>query len=222
MTSPRPDKPALPPPPAGFLAVAGVQMVSGTADEPEDEHHFHGEMYYLTITTGQSFRVLYKSTQLLSLRDDLNKALEENGFDKVQPENELLQTVIFGGAISLKGRRFINRQSYPMDTMKEVFMKRQRALVHAIMNIVFNKEANVPYMRKVTPLKGVKTQMEFDNSIAFRKTTTLFLALGDDRDDLYRVIIEGNGKGENLYTHLLEFQPSLPWLCNRYPRINGD
>ena len=71
-----------------------MQMGSGTADEPEDEHHFHGEMYYLTITTGQSFRVLYKSTQLLSLRDDLNKALEENGFDKVQPEKELLQTVI--------------------------------------------------------------------------------------------------------------------------------
>ena len=30
MTSPRPDQPAPPPPPAGFLAVAGVQMVSGT------------------------------------------------------------------------------------------------------------------------------------------------------------------------------------------------
>ena len=186
-------------------------------------HEFHGENYFIRVN-GQTYEALYRTTQLnQSIYPDLKRVFEKLGFDTKVPWNELLQVVVCGGVISLKGGKFINRQTYSMDRMRHVFMKREKKLVHAIMNIVFNKEANVPYMRKVSPFEPVRTSLEFNSSEAYRKTTTLFRALGDDSGDeeLYLVDIEGTGMGESLFTHLFEFRPSFRWLSRRYPPIHG-
>jgi hypothetical protein len=89
----------------------------------------------------------------------------------------------------------------------------QRSPTSHIMNIVFNKKANVHYKREVTPFEELVESFKFDTSVvhvALRK----FHALGDDRDDTYLVIIEGEGNGKKLKTHLFEFQPSERWHCS--------
>lgn len=193
------------------------------AEGAETAHVFHGEKYYIHVN-GQTYNALYRTTQLnQDIYPDLKRVFEGLGFDTQVPWNELLKVVVCGGAISLKGRKFLNRKSYSIDTMRHVFMKRENKLVHKIMNVVFNTEANVPFMRKVSPFERVRTSLKFDSSVAYRKTTALFQALGDDSgdEDLYLVEIKGTGMGESLFTHLFEFQPSHRWLSRRYPRIHG-
>jgi hypothetical protein len=101
--------------------------------------------------------------------------------------------------------------------MDSVFMRRERALVSELMTIVFNTADNVSYMRELTPFEEVATSLQFDTSIAFRKTTILYHAMDEPREDTYRIIIEGEGKGANLHVHRFKFQPSRYWHCHRYP-----
>ena len=101
--------------------------------------------------------------------------------------------------------------------MQKVFMGHDRALVWELMNIVFNKADTVSYMRELAPFEEVGTALEFDFANALRKTTMLFHAVNEPRGDTCRIIIEGEGTGENLCIHRFKFQPSRDWHCRRYP-----
>jgi valyl-tRNA synthetase len=94
-------------------------------------------------------------------------------------------------------------------------MARERNLVDALMDIVFSKEGNVAYGRSPISFKVVRGVFEFDTKIAYRKATIYYHAENQSKDDLFRVTIEGSG--HNLSMHQFQFEPSITWLCNRYP-----
>jgi hypothetical protein len=166
---------------------------------------------------GQKIKIAYKWQQLLELvYPAFKETFQAHGFDEV-PWDNLLKVLTVGGEILLKGKKFINRQSYAPHTMQKVFMRHERALVWELMTIVFNKADTVSYMRELAPFEEVGTALEFDFANALRKTTMLFHAVNEPRGDTCRIIIEGEGKGENLCIHRFKFQPSRDWHCRRYP-----
>ena len=181
-------------------------------------HNFRG-MYFLipSFGNGQTIKIVYDRQQLqTSLYPAFKSAFRAHGFDEV-PWEDLLKVLTVGGEVDLKGKKFINRQAYAPHTMDSVFMRRERALVSELMTIVFNTADNVSYMRELTPFQEVATSLQFDASIAFRKTTILYHAMDEPREDTYRIIIEGEGKGAKLHVHWFKFQPCRYWHCHRYP-----
>ena len=190
--------------------------------EKEDKHHFMGRS--LTVppfANGHTVRLVFRDKQLREfIYPDLERTLTSLGFDKVDGW-DMLTKVAVGGTISLKGPRFQNQPCYNSRTIRTVFMLHERALVHALMTVVFDEQSNVSYGRSPTSFKEVTAGFGFNTETAFRKTTLIFRAekrSRDDypsRDDTYRVIIEG--AGEDLCIHRFQFQPSSTWLCRRYP-----
>ena len=77
-----------------------------------------------------------------------------------------------------------------------------------LMTIVFNHAGNVSYMRELAPFEEVLTSLQFDASIALRKTTLLYQGLHGPQADIYRIIIEGERKGANLRIQWFAFQSS--------------
>jgi hypothetical protein len=182
---------------------------------------FQGEYRYFLISPYgnelQTIKILYRNQHLLeSVYPAFKETFQAHGFDEV-PWDNLLKVLTVGGEIVLKGKKFINRQTYAPYTMQKVFMRRERALALELMTIVFNKADTVSYMRELAPFEEVGTALEFDVANALRKTTMLCHAVNEAQGDTYRIIIEGEGKGANLFVHRFKFQPSRVWLCRRYP-----
>jgi len=190
--------------------------------------HFRGRVFLALVPTqsdwrpGHIVRIAYTEKQLEeSMYSQFEKIFRNNGFSCSVPGADLLRTILLGGNLSLKGPKFINRQTYTMEAMKSQFMRCERNLVNDLMATVFNTEENLPYSEELlTPLIVVSSHFEFDASVALRKSTVLFHAspaADEHRDALYRVIVEGKGKGSDQYTHMFQFQPSTCWLTTRYP-----
>jgi hypothetical protein len=81
------------------------------------------------------------------------------------------------------------------------------------MTAVFCKE--VPYGGSPISFKEVHGCFKFNTDTAFRCATLIFQAENESEKDLYRVIIEGTGNDLRMYR--FTFEPSLSWLCRRYP-----
>jgi hypothetical protein len=130
---------------------------------------------------------------------------------------DLLRAILFGGDVSLQGPKYINRKTYDPKTMRQTFMRSHRDLVVELMTIVFNEQANIPFspISQPTSFKEIQGSFEFDTSTAKRKATIIYRAVDKQPDDVYRVIIHGEGK-ENLFTHTFQFQPSQHWISARY------
>ena len=184
--------------------------------EKQGDDSFLGKCaLYSPLPNGHSVRLLYKQNQLDGMIfPELERALDERGFQKVGFW-DLLTTVAAGGTISLTGPRFHNADSYNPKTFKSIFMARERNLVDALMDIVFSKEGNVTYGRSPISFKVVSGVFKFNTEVAYRKATIYYHAENQSKDDLFRVIIEGTG--HNLSMHQFKFEPSITWLCNRYP-----
>ena len=196
-----------------------LALMSETSDQ-QARHVFQG-MYFLipphSSGNVQTIKIVYRRQQLLeSVYPALKATFRAHGFDEV-PWADLLKVITVGGEIVLKGKKFINRQSYAPHTMQKVFMQRERALVCELMTIVFNKADTVSYLREQAPFEEVATGLEFNTAIALRKTSIMYHAVGEPRGDTYRIIIEGEGSGANLRFHRFKFQPSRDWHCRRYP-----
>lgn len=191
---------------------------AGTGGNQPVYHEFEGIQFVIPpFGNLQTIKIVYDNQQLLtSLYPAFKSAFRAHGFDDVPWEN-LLYFLTVGGEVDLKGKKFINRQAYAPHTMERLFMRRERALVSELMTIVFNRAGNVSYMRELAPFEEVLTNLQFDASIALRKTTMLFHALHGPEEDTYRIIIEGVGTGANLRIHRFKFQPSRCWHCRRYP-----
>ena len=117
----------------------------------------------------------------------------------------------------MKGPKFNNEASYNTTSIEDEFMLRERALAKKLLKIVFSIDDTLSYMRKRISFEKEAIYFEYKPSLALRKTILYFRARGQNPKDLYRIIIEGSGSGENLKSHLFQFQPSGPWLCNRFP-----
>jgi hypothetical protein len=187
------------------------------ADQPAG-HGFEGLSFTISaFGNGQIIKIVYSKQQLLeTMYPAFKAAFRQHGFDDV-PWKDLLYVLTVGGEIDLRGKRFINRETYSPLTMERLFMKRERALVFELMTIVFNTAENVANMRGIAPFREVATSLQFDASVALRKTTLVYHALGECLEDTFRIIIEGEGTGENLRIHRFKFQPSRRWHCQRYP-----
>ena len=169
--------------------------------------------------TTVKIKVLYRHDQIEEkIVPAFKKTFEAYKFNQVK-WTDLLEAMTVGGAIQLTGPEFISRKSFNADPIPNVFMRRIREFVGELMNIVFNDEANLPFQRQraLAPCNEVAARFMFKPSTAFRKSTVYFHAEDGPEDDTYRVIIEGEGKGKNLRTHLFQFEPSLNWLVYRYP-----
>ena len=200
-----------------MAAIMAPSLIVEEGNQPVD-HHFDGIQFVISpVGNLQTIKIVYDNQQLLtSLYPDFKAAFQAHGFEDVPWEN-LLYVLTVGGEVDLKGRKFINRQSYAPHTMDRLFMRRERALVSELMTIVFNHAGNVSYMRELAPFEEVLTSLQFDSSRAFRKTTMLFHAVHGPEADTYRIIIEGEGIGANQRIHRFKFQPSRFWHCHRYP-----
>ena len=166
----------------------------------------------------QTIKILYLMPQLCEhLYPAFAAAFRLHGFDAV-PWKDLLYALTIGGEVDLKGKKFYNRKTYSPHTMDKVFMRRERDLVLELMTIVFDTRVTLAYARELTPFKQVSASLQFDSSIALRKTILLFRADDGPMEDLYRVIIEGEGAGDNLRIHRFKFQPSRCWHQARYPQ----
>jgi hypothetical protein len=211
--------------PDGRAPAKSAQMATSdaTGGNQQAGHAFQGK-YFLIPPHGnelQTIKILYQRQHLLeSVYPAFKETFQAHGFDEV-PWDNLLKVLTVGGEIVLKGKKFINRQAYAPHTMQKVFMRHERALASELMTIVFNKADTVSYMRELAPFEEVGTALEFDFANALRKTTMLCHAVNTPREDsiqdTYRIIIEGEGKGANLFVHRFQFQPSRVWHCRRYP-----
>ena len=113
----------------------------------------------------------------------------------------------------MNGPRYPNPKCYKPHTMQDVFMRTEQTLAHALMTAVFCKE--VPYGCSPISFREIHAKFVFDTDTAFRCATLLFHAENESEKDLYRITIEGTGN--DLSTHRFTFEPSLTWLCRRFP-----
>jgi hypothetical protein len=181
---------------------------------PEAERFLGTCAIYPTLCNGHTIRILYKDIQLEeAIYPDMRRAFQEGGFEARDDLWDVLNTVAVGGPVSLKGPSYPNPKHYKPDTMKEVFMRPERTLAHALMTAVFCKQ--VPYGCSPISFKEVNGSFKFDTNTAFRRATHVFLAETGSEKDLYRITIEG--AGNDLSKHRFTFEPSLTWLCRRYP-----
>ena len=170
------------------------------------------------IIGGRFVKVIYKEEKLQhNIFPRFKQVFQAHGCDEVGDWWELLCAVLYGGAVSLQGPKYINRKTYDAKTMREKFLRSHRDLVDDLMTIVFNEQANIPFhpISQPTSFEMMQGSFEFNASIAKRKATIIYRAVDKQPDDLYRVIIHGEGK-ENLLTHTFRFQPSQSWLSARY------
>jgi hypothetical protein len=205
------------------MAMAVAPTSDTTSDDraaADESQGVPGICFFIGPTVGrmQTIKVLYLMPQLCEhLYPAFATAFRVHGFDAV-PWKDLLKKLTVGGEVDLKGKKFYNRKTYSPHTMEKVFMRRERDLVLELMTIVFNNRFSLAYARELTPFKQVSASLQFNTSIALRKTVLLFRADDGPMEDLYRVIIEGEGAGDNLRIHRFKFQPSNCWLQARYPQ----
>ena len=201
---------------------------------PLDEQEKQGDdecAWCSTLPNRHNVILMYKHEQLDRwILPGLDQALSERSFQQVD-FRDLLTTVAAGGTISLTGPRFQNQSGYSSGPRKMGFMWLERNLVNALMVIVFSKEGNVAYGRSPISFAESIGSFNFDYETAYRKTTMYYHALSDtislgggrrvdhhfDELDVFRVTIEGTG--HNLSMHQFKFEPSITWLCNRYPEM---
>ena len=166
------------------------------------------------LSNGHKIQNLYMDRQLNEdIYPAMIRALTEGGFEGDGDWWKLLNTVAVGGTIDLNGPKYPNPKSYRMDTIRNVFMSAERNLVHALMTAVFCKE--VPYGCSPISLQEVNGSFKFDARTAFRQATLVFKAENESSTDLYRTTIKGFG--EDLSKHQFIFEPSLTWVCSRFP-----
>ena len=163
-------------------------------------------------------RLVYKEEILQqNVFPRFKQVFEAHGCDEVGDWWDLLRAILFGGDVTLQGPKYINRKTYDPKTMRQTFMRSHRDLVVELMTIVFNEQANIPFspISQPTSFKEIQGSFEFDTSNAKRKATIIYRAVDKQPDDVYRVIIHGEGK-EDLFTHTFRFQPSQSWISARY------
>jgi len=167
---------------------------------------------------GRPVRLVYKEEQLQqNVFPRFKQVFQAHGCDEVGDWWELLCAILFGGDVSLQGPKYINRKTSNINNMRQKFMRSHRDLVDELMTIVFNEQANLPFrpISQPTSFREIQGKFEFDTSTAKRQVTLMYRAVDKQPDDLYRVIIHGEGK-ENLFTHTFQFQPSQAWISARY------
>jgi hypothetical protein len=181
---------------------------------PNAERFIGTCVIYPALGNGHKIRILYKDTQLEeAIYPDMRRAFQEGGFEARDDLWDVLNTVAVGGPVSLKGPSYPNPKHYKPDTMKEVFMRPERTLAHALMTAVFCKE--VPYGCSPISFKEVYACFKFDTDTGYRHATLVFLTGNESTKDCYRIRIDGTGN--DLSMHQFTFEPSLTWLCRRYP-----
>ena len=128
---------------------------------PMQEESFHGRsVAYAPLSNGHRVRILYKTSQLEeSIYPDLNRLLQEGGFQAREDLWGLLTTVAVGGEISLNGPRYPNPKYFKPHTMHDVFMRTERTLAQALMTAVFCKE--VPYGGSPISIQEIQAKFEF-------------------------------------------------------------
>ena len=171
-------------------------------------------LVYPPLPNGHHIKLFYMDRQLNEvIYPAMIRALQEGGFEGDGDWWNLLTVVANGGEISLNGPKYPNPRRYQPDTIKDVFMRAERTLAHALMTAVFCKE--VPYGCSPISFKEVNGSFKFDTHTAFRQATFVLQAGNGSGKDLYRITIEGTG--DDLTIHRFTFRPSLTWLCSRFP-----
>jgi hypothetical protein len=188
------------------------------------DSRFVGRSATFALGNGHVVKFVYKEGQLNEkIFPAMKDALENGGFKPQFPMGncgeswmwDLLTLVSVGGSVSFTGPMYPNPRSYKMDTMKDVFMKPERALVKELMTIVFGMDDHASFGRTSISFDEVYARFKFDTDTASRSALLMFRA-ENQSEDLYRVKIEG--APDDLSTHIFSFEPSTTWLCSRYPQ----
>lgn len=176
-------------------------------------------MIYDPLSDGYQIKVAIKERKLNEvIYPNMIRALQEGGFEGDVDWWTLWSIVAVGGELSLNGPLYPNPRSYQIDTIKDVFMRAERTLAHALMTAVFCKE--VPLGCCPISFKEVHGHFQYDTHTGFRRATHYFQAENGSKKDLYRIIIEGTG--DDLSMHRFAFHPSFTWLRNRFPETSVE
>ena len=183
-------------------------------DPPDESEHFLGRsISRVIILNDQTVKAVWKEEQLKKyIFPSFQRVFQALGFHKVDWW-DLLTKVAFGGDIYLMGAKSTEPPSYTEKTIEHI-LKSQRTLAQSLLNQVFNKEDNLAYFSEVTTILVERTLIKVDPG-ASTWAQIVFRALDLPDKATYRVIIEGNKGGD---THLFRFQPSVSWLCSRFPQ----
>ncbi len=137
---------------------------------------------------------------------------------------DILLLVAFGGAFELRGpkssKTWTPTDDADHEELNRKFMVRERAFAKELINIVFNTEANLAYLREATPFREVGLLFRYQSSDGLKGTIMNHRAVKDeeDPDDTYQVTIVGrnrsHGKGT---TYRYYFEPSDRWVSQRFP-----
>jgi hypothetical protein len=130
-------------------------------ERPPDEYEFYlGRSITRVMTVNnQIVKAVWKKEQLEKyIFPSFERVFRALSFDKVEWW-DLLGKVAFGGEIYLKGRKSIEPPSYTKETIDHC-LKPQRALAQSLLNLVFNKEDNLTYLRDSTDIGTVGTHIK--------------------------------------------------------------
>jgi hypothetical protein len=189
-------------------------MAFNNSERPP-EHYRGRSISRVMRVNNQIVKAVWKEEQLQKyIFPSFERVFRALGFDKVDWW-DLLGKVAFGGKIYLKGPKSIEPPSYTSETM-DYCLKPQRALAQSLLNQVFNKKDNLAYLRDPTDIGIVGTRIRIHPGPpgAFRGTEVTFRAL-DLPDNGFYIVTIGGRKGCD--THRFHFEPSISWVCSRFP-----
>ena len=161
----------------------------------------------------QFVRAAWKEEQLKKcLFPSFERVFRALGYDNVDWW-KLLEIIAFGGEVKLKGPKFPNISEYTDETIDH-FMISECAMAKALLNCVFSKEDNLAYTRESTTIEVAGTLKKCTPNVEFRRSVITFKALDHPDRAFYRVSIDGR---QGRVTRLFQFQPSIAWVCTRFP-----
>jgi hypothetical protein len=190
--------------------------VHGHFDEKKERptSWFVGRSITRCIAVNNQFvRAAWKEEQLKKcLFPSFERVFRALGYDNVDWW-KLLEIIAFGGEVKLKGPKFPNISDYTDETMDH-FMISECAMAKALLNCVFNKEDNLAYSTESTTIEVAATLKKCTPNVAFRRSEINFKALDHPHSAFYKVAIDGR---QGTDTRLFQFQPSIEWVCTRFP-----
>ena len=165
------------------------------------------------VSNNQTVKAVWKEEQLMNcIFPSFERVFRALGYDKVDWW-KLLGIIAFGGEIKLKGPKFPSISDYTDETIDH-FMISEIAMAKTLLNCVFNKEENLAYLRESTTIEVEATFKKCTPNVAFRRSEITFKALDHPDRAFYRVGIDGR---QGRVTRLFQFQPSIQWVCTRFP-----
>ena len=193
-----------------------------SSEKTSDKVYGRGEIFQFTkrfADRGGPFliSIRYEDRVLSRVLPQLARILSQSGVQGISAEDVLHRVVgLSDDPLTLTGLKFKNKRFYKMEggqSMKKVFMRKERALAEEMLRIIFCDSDTVAANASPIALRVGMTELEFDFDMAFRKAVVKYHAEGSEPGDVIRVTIRGVGINS---PSTMKFERSSAWYTHRY------